>query len=320
MLDHIRLALKTCTNLHTLSLVSPRDRDEAISDAFTVLFKGCTITASQDSDGLAFPHLRHLELQFTFNISVFNFVEAHRRDLQSLALYHEAGSVTNELSILEEIFSDEPGTESDDESEGQTSFETSSHSPAYTSLSCSPILVLHLIPGSHVENVNLSWWNAEDIDVDTLALDLVQSLQKSKATHGIRTLSYASNSWNLNFMNKAPEYLPRLELLCLENNTDIQEDHLGGGQDFIVCSFSLRYLIIVLQMLILFLQGPIFRATHSLLPSFKNLKVLILRADEYPGGTDRAYYEDFKTAAEWANGRNCALPSYTSFYLFVSRA
>lgn len=187
-----------CTNLHTLSLVSPRDRDEAISDAFTVLFKGCTITAGQDSDGLAFPHLRHLELQFTFNISVFNFVEAHRRELQDLALYHEAGSVTNEFSILEEIFSDEPGTESDNESEGQTSFETSSHSPACTSLRCSPIFVLHLIPGSYVENVNLSWWNAEDIDVDTLAIDLVQSLQKSKATHGIRTLSYASKSWNLN--------------------------------------------------------------------------------------------------------------------------
>lgn len=100
--------------------------------------------------------------------------------------------------------------------------------------------------------------------------------------------------------NLTPEYLPRLELLCLENNTDIQQDHLGGGQDFIVCSFSLRYLITVLRMLILFLQGPIFRVTHSLLPSFKNLKVLILRADEYPGEIDRTYYEDFKTAAEWA--------------------
>lgn len=227
---HIRKLISSCTNIHSLTLNSCC-YDKIRLTHFCALF----------STSLTLPCLRSLNLQFSLDSAVFDFVSRHRYQLHELILVHVELPTSTAISYGEAICSLYPpsGSCSDTEITIRTHLEDcnpSSHrrsltAPRCTYLTASPFLLPALLPYSNVTDVAIRWPLATDEDVDDLADLVVDALAGThrqygdgfemttvaSAERGVKTVKYTSDAWNVCFMEKLAERMPETELVMLEN-------------------------------------------------------------------------------------------------------
>lgn len=90
------------------------------------------------------------------------------------------------------------------------------------SISCSPTLVPVFLPGSYITNVTLEWPIWDIGAVDNAATTTITALASTR--NPVKSLSYITRTWNLEFIRLASAHLPLLETLELTNEDEDWHD------------------------------------------------------------------------------------------------
>lgn len=219
VLYQVRSILQACTNLHTLSIVAS-DYNPA-STLLGSLFAGQGSSGTTAAEHLIFPFLRDLELHLELDRPILEFIMLHRAALHVLRI-HDPQRYPSEARALGQLISKECFLPL---------------SVVCSHIECPPFLVAAFAPDSHIEGATMEW-GARDGDVDAVAEDVVRSLERSQRP--MKTVVYASYSWNIKFLRAAAEHLHSLELLYIKNmNYDLFHRVLDSSQDnFIVSVYN----------------------------------------------------------------------------------
>lgn len=185
-------ALAACVNIHTLSVVAGDSDSSDSFDAFCALFDPIPI----------FSGLRNLELRFTFDDNVLEFVKHHYRQLRSLTILHAHEDPDEALAAGTMLCS-------------QFSLPLST-----VNIDCSPFLTPIFIPNSSITEVSLLWPNSDWID--DVASQTVMALTCSNTP--VTTVTYESRAWNLEFIRLAATHLQQLESISIVNTNDVISD------------------------------------------------------------------------------------------------
>lgn len=155
------------------------------------------------------PALRHLDLCFSLNKDVLDFVQSHYLRLSSLSIYtvdafdgYDIPATGMAAELCARYSLPLPGPVS--------------------RITCSPFLAPIFVPGSCVSAVSL-WWESWD-DVDDAAETAVPALAQSAGP--VRAVSFWSYAWNLKFIELSATHLQHLELLWIDN----KDEELSSGE------------------------------------------------------------------------------------------
>lgn len=178
--------LHACTNLESLSV------------AVYGLGPRANVLAPTFTPSLAIPSLRHIHLQVEFTDGLLEFMGRHCVSLRSIDVHWlSINKGERQIGIWNTIAQQHPKP----------------LSPSCPVFCGSPVLAIAYVPESSVEDVCLAWY-AEDTVLRRIAASLSFTLAKSSAP--IKTISYLSSGWNLEFLVQAALNLPHLEALHLD--------------------------------------------------------------------------------------------------------